>query len=232
MTIAARFATFEVVELRDEIPAQPAGDEFVVVPRALLAAALIDRPLASTSLFVRAPASAADPLRDAATAAGVNARVESQSSRLATLRGRPLVEAVGIGFALALAVAVAYAALAVITSLLMSGVARARETAHLRTLGIDPWQIVGLTIVEHGPPVAVAVVAGLVLGIVVAWVALPGLGLSAFTGAEIEPMLFVDVTQLAALTAALIVIVLIGMGLAAWAQRRPDPALAVRSGYE
>src|SRR3990170_3060534 len=158
MTIAARFATFEVVELRDEIPAQPAGDEFVVVPRALLAAALIDRPLASTSLFVRAPASAADPLRDAATAAGVNARVESQSSRLATLRGRPLVEAVGIGFGLALAAAVASAG-----------------------------------------------------------VALRVLGLGAFLGAEMEPALFVDATQLAVLTAAVIVIVLIGMGLAAWA---------------
>lgn len=232
MTIAGRFATFEVTELRDGVPAQRASSEFVVVPLELLRAGLIDRPLATTSLFVRAPADAGNALRDAVAEVGASARVESQSERLSTLRQRPLVEAVGIGFSLALAIAVAYAALAVIISLLMSGAARARETAHLRTLGIGRWQITGLTIVEHGPPVLVALVGGLLLGVAVAWVVMPGLGLSAFTGAEVDPVLSVDVTQLALLTAALVVIVVIGVALAAWAQRRADPARAVREGLE
>ena len=129
-------------------------------------------------------------------------------------------------------IAVAYAALAVILSLLWSGAARARETAHLRTLGIARRQITALTIIEHGPLVLIAVIAGLLLGVAVAWVVLPGLGLSSFTGADVDPALTVDIGQLAVLTGALVVIVAIGVALAAWVQRRTDPAAAVREGLE
>jgi putative ABC transport system permease protein len=232
LTISGRFATFEVVELRDAILGQPAGREFMVVPRDLLRASMSDRRFADTSLFVRAPEGTAELLRGAVAEVTSLANVESQAERLAVLRERPLVEAVGIGFALALAAAVAYAALAVIVALLMSGSARARETAHLRTMGIGRGQVSALTILEHGPPVLVAVVAGLALGIAVAWVVLPGLGLSAFTGSAADPRLTMDIGQLAVLTGALIVIVGIGVAAAAWMQQRADPALAVRAGLE
>ena len=232
LTIAGRFATFEVVGLRDAIVGQPAGREFMVVPRDLLRAAMTDRRFADTSLFVRAPDGVAGDLRAAVSEVTSMATVESQAERLRTLRERPLVEAVGIGFALALAAAVAYAALAVIVALTMSGSARARETAHLRTMGIGRGQVSALTILEHGPPVLVAVLAGLALGVAVAWVVLPGLGLSAFTGASAEPRLTLDISQLAILTAALIVIVAIGVAAAAWMQQRADPALSVRAGLE
>jgi putative ABC transport system permease protein len=160
------------------------------------------------------------------------ATVESQGERLAALRERPLVEAIGVGFAVALGAAIAYAALAVITSLALSGSSRARETAHLRTLGLARGQVTWLTVIEHAPPVLVAIVAGLVLGIAVAWVVLPGLGLGAFTGSPSDPSLSLDLGQLAALTAALLLIVAIGVAMAAWAQRRADPAQAVRTGIE
>jgi putative ABC transport system permease protein len=232
LTISGRFATFEVVELRDAILGQAAGRAFMVVPLDLLRAAMTDRRFADTSLFVRAPDSAVDALRTAVSDLTSVASVESQAEQLASLRERPLVEAVGIGFALALAAAVAYAALAVIVALLMSGSARARETAHLRTMGIGRGQVSALTVLEHGPSVLVAVVAGLALGIAVAWVVLPGLGLSAFTGSAADPRLTVDIGQLAVLTAALIVIVAIGVAAAAWMQQRADPALSVRAGFE
>ena len=232
LTISGRFATFEVVELRDAMLAQPASRAFMVVPRDQLRAAMTDRRFPDTSLFVRASESTADALR--ATVSGLTSAVtvESQAERLATLRERPLVEAVGIGFALALAAAVAYAALAVIVALLMSGSARAPETAHLRTMGIGRGQVAALTILEHGPPVLVAVVAGLALGVAVAWVVLPGLGLSAFTGSTTDPGLTMDVGQLVVLTGALMVIVGVGVAAAAWMQQRADPALSVRGGIE
>jgi putative ABC transport system permease protein len=232
LTISGRFATFEVVELRDAMLAQPAGRAFMVVPRDQLRAAMTDRRFPDTSLFVRATESAGDELR--ATVSGLTsaATVESQAERLATLRERPLVEAVGAGFALALAAAVAYAALAVIVALLMSGSARARETAHLRTMGIGRGQVFALTILEHGPPVLVAVVAGLALGVAVAWVVLPGLGLSAFTGSAADPGLTTDIGQLVVLTGALMVIVGVGIAAAAWMQQRADPVLSVRAGIE
>ncbi len=232
MTLQARFATFVVADVRDSMPTLDAGRSFIVVPRHLLAAGLIDRPLGSTTLFIRAPHSSARGLQSIAAAAGSSIRVESQAGFVDTLRDRPLVEGVAGGFAIALAAALAYAALAVTIAMLMSGTARARETAHLRTLGLNRAQVVALTVLEHGPPVLVAIVAGLALGVGVGWVVLPGLGLAAFTGSASDPRLTVDLGQLAVITVALVVIVAGGMVLAAWAQRRSDPARAVRSGYE
>lgn len=232
LTFAARFATFEVVQLRDELAGQPAGPSFVIVPRDLVLAAIGNRQLPTTTVYVDAPPSSADALRERVTASGSGAALDSQAERVTSLRERPLVEAVSNGFLLAMGIAVAYAALAVVLSLLLSGVARARETAHLRTLGIARRQITALTIIEHGPLVLIAVIAGLLLGVAVAWVVLPGLGLSSFTGADVDPALTVDIGQLAILTGVLVVIVAIGVALAAWVQRRTDPAAAVREGLE
>jgi len=230
MTIAARFATFEVVRIVESMPGQGSGN-FMVVPRGLLGPALNDRPFDPTSLFVRAPATARQGIVDAVGAEG-GIDVVSQSATLDELRERPLVAAVQAGFAAALLIALAYAALAVVIALLLSGSARARETAHLRTMGIGRRQVTLLAIFEHAPLVLVAVIAGLILGVAVAWVVLPGLGLAAFTGSAGDPELAVDAGRLALLTAVLLVIVAVGVGLAAWAQRRADPARAIRSGME
>jgi putative ABC transport system permease protein len=230
LTIAARFATFKVVRVVDSMPGQGSGT-FMIVPRGLLDPALGDRPLEPTSIFVRAPASAHQALVDAA-GTNTGTEVRSQATTLDELRERPLVDAVRSGFAGALVIALGYAALAVVIALLLSGSARAHETAHLRTLGIGRRQVTLLAIFEHAPLVLVAVVAGLVLGVAVAWVVLPGLGLSAFTGSTGDPALTVDAGRLAGLTLALLAIVAIGVGLAAWAQRRADPARAIRSGME
>ncbi len=232
LTIASRFATFRVAELVDDLPSLSSEQAFIVVPRHLLAAALIDRRLPTNSIFVRAPADAADELRAAVADARSSADVESQAERLATLRERPLVQAIEVGFSAALTLALAYAALAVIISLGLSGSARARESAHLRTMGVGPGQITLMTIIEHLPLVLVAVIAGLGLGVAVAWVVMPGLGLGAFTGSAADPVLRVDVGQLMVLTAALLVIVALGVTLAAWVQRRADPARAVREGLD
>ncbi|MDQ2688887.1 MAG: ABC transporter permease, partial [Chloroflexota bacterium] len=231
MTIEARFATFEVVAIRDEMPTLRDDQAWVLVPRELLRAGLVDRRLLTNTIFVRAPADAADDIRAAVADARSSARVESQAARLATLRDRPLVGAIEVGFTLALVMALAYAALAVVVALGMAGAARARETAHLRTLGIGRAQITAMTIIEHAPVVLVAMVAGLLLGIAVAWVVLPGLGLGAFTGGA-DPALTVDIDRLLVIGLALVVIVALGVALAAWAQRRADPARAVREGIE
>jgi predicted lysophospholipase L1 biosynthesis ABC-type transport system permease subunit len=228
----ARFATFRVVELRDTFPTQDAGSAFIVVPRDRLRAALVDRPLPSTSLFVRAPDAAADELRAAIGDTRGAVRLESRVEQLAALRARPLVEAVAVGFVISLAIAVAFAAIAVVVAMLLSGTARARETAHLRTMGLGRGDILGVTVMEHAPPVLVAMAAGLALGIGVAWVVLPGLGLAAFTGSAADPALAVEIEQLVLLGVVLVAIVAIGVLLAAWSQRRADPARAVREGLE
>jgi putative ABC transport system permease protein len=232
LTIVARFAVFVVSEIRGDLPTISPDTAFVMAPREILSAGLIDRPLNPTSLFVRAPASAAPALEAAVAGAGPGARVDSQSARLDALRQRPLVGAVTAGFGLALATAVGYAALAVVLALLMAGAARASETAFLRTLGVRRGQVVWLAILEHGPPVVVAAVGGLALGIVIGWVLLPGLELAAFVGSSADPPLTVDLGQIGLLTGGVAIIVVVGIVLAAAAQRRIDPALAVRRGLE
>ncbi len=232
LTIEARFATFEVVGLTDQVASLTAEQAFIIVPRAHLAAALPDRQLTTTSLFVRAPADSVDDIRSAVSEVGSTASVQSQAEQLAELRDRPLVNAIGTGFALSLGVAVAYAALAVITSLGLAGAARAGETAHLRTMGLGRRQVTLLAIIEHAPPVLVAIVAGLLLGVAVGWVVLPGLGLGVFTGSAGDPVLTIDFDQLLLLTAILLAIVAVGVALAAWMQRRADPARAIREGIE
>jgi hypothetical protein len=99
-------------------------------------------------------------------------------------------------------------------------------------LGLDRPQVVLLAILEHAPPVLVASVGGLVLGVAVGWVVLPGLGLGAFTGAAADPALTVDPTGLIWLAVGLAVIVAVGIGLSAWSQRRTEPARAVREGVQ
>ena len=228
MTVQGRFATFEAAEIRTEFPALPSDRAFVAVPRAWLEAAMPDRRFPTTALFVRAPADAAPALGTVAEEAGV--RIESQDARLARFRDRPLVGAVGAGFGLALLVAIGFAALASIVAMLLSGSARARETAQLRTLGLGRAQVLWLTLLEHGPMVVVALLAGSALGLAVAWVVLPGLGLGGIVGAAGDPPLTVDLARLVVLALAVTIIVAVGIGLAAWAQRSADPARTVREG--
>ena len=232
LTVRSRFATFEVVQVRSQLPTVAPGREFIAVPRQILSAALLDRPLPTTSLFVRAPDAAADELRAATVAAGSGITVQSRAEEVASLQEAPLARAVQSGFAIALGAAVVYAALAVVISLLLAGSARARETAHLRTLGMAAGQVLALSVLEHVPPVLVAVAAGLALGIGVTAIVLPGLGLATFVGGVAVPSLTVHAGQLGVLLAALAVVVALGVAGAAWAQRRADPARAVREGIE
>ena len=86
----------------------------------------------------------------------------------------------GRGFLVALAVAAAYAALAVVAVIALDAQRRARESAFLRTLGLTDRQLVGLTVVEHAPPVSLALLIGIGLGLGVAWLLAPGLELAVF----------------------------------------------------
>lgn len=232
LMISGRAATFRVEEIRDHAPSLVPGTPFVVVSRDQLRASLADRPLATTTVFVRAPYRSAEGLRSAVAVEAPGAVIASQVERAEALRSGPLIQAVGAGFGLAVAVALAYAAMAMTIALLLAASAQARETAHLRTMGMTRGQILGLALVEHGPDVAAGLVAGVALGIAVAWLVQPALGLAAFIGSEIEVALHVNPVHLGLLLVALVLIVGVGIGVSAWLQRRADPARSVREGLD
>ena len=79
-------------------------------------------------------------------------------------------------------VSACYTAIAVIGALTLSAARRRREEALLRTLGLSGGQSLWLTVVEHAPSVLLAVLPGLALGIGIACLLAPGMGLSAFAG--------------------------------------------------
>ncbi len=161
------------------------------------------------------------------------ASLETRTSRhesFAALHDAPLVLAVGSGFLVALAVAAAYAALAVVAIVALDAQRRARELGFLRTLGLTDRQLVGLTVVEHAPPVVLALGIGVALGLGVAWLLEPGLELAIFIDPAAPVVLSVDWPSIGAVVVAVVVVVAAAVGASSWAAHRLNPAEALRMG--
>jgi putative ABC transport system permease protein len=227
--------TFRIVEVRDSYPTMAANQTFVIASRTQLRALRSDAALrATTALYLRAPETpeAAAAIREALRRSVPGARLESRAERTAAIRSAPIVESLVAGVAAAAAVAIAYAALAVTAALALAGAARAVEVAHLRTLGLTRREALGLVVVEHGPTIVVAFVAGAALGIALFGLLRDSLGLSDLVGAEVDVAVGIDPGQLAAVLAAVVIIVALGIVLGAALQRAATPAAAVRRGFE
>jgi hypothetical protein len=190
------------------------------------------RTLSPSVIFVRAPGVAAADLQQTVNAILPGAQVSGRSEALQGLRVDPLVRGVGVGLILALIVTVAYAALATTAALVLMAAARARETAHLRTLGMTAGGLLSLALIEHGPTVLAATVIGVVLGIGTAWLVAPGLELAALIGSPVGVALSVDWSVVGLLLLALLVVLAIGIAVSSWIGRRVSLAGATRQGIE
>ncbi len=233
MEIADRPLVFTVVDVVDTFPGVPSTSSFVVVPfRALEAAAGPTGSVEANVLLVRGAADAATPLRamvDAETASGV---VVSRDERLSAMRDAPLVAAVASGFGIALLVAGGYAALAVAAALTLTAQRRSRELSYLRTLGMTERQVAGLTVVEYGLPTLVAIVAGVALGIGVAFLLEPGLELATFIGSEATVLLQIDWLAIVAVAILIVLVVIAVVAAGTWIARHFELGRALRMGNE
>jgi ABC-type antimicrobial peptide transport system permease subunit len=127
-------------------------------------------------------------------------------------------------------VSAAYTAIAVVAALTLSADRRRRELALLRTLGMSGRQSLGLTVVEHGPSILLAVLPGLALGIGIAYLLGPGMGLAAFAGDQPTLELHVDWQAVGLVSAGLVAVVALAVGLGTVAARRARAADALRFG--
>ena len=143
-----------------------------------------------------------------------------------------MTAAIVAGIAIAALIAAAYAALAVTAALALAGASRATEVAHLRMIGLSRGDALGLAIVEHGPTVILAFFAGVALGLGLFVLLEPGLGLDAIVGSTIAVPVSADPQQLGIIAAGVIAIAVVGIGLAAWMQRRGVAVAALRRGFE
>jgi putative ABC transport system permease protein len=219
---------FRVAEVRDSWPGMTSNQTFVVASRDQLRALRGGSGLRTTTAeYLRAPASAGPDIRTALQEVAPDAVLASRADRIASIEDSPMTQGLVAGVG-----AATIAALAVAAALALAGASRAVEVAHLRTLGLTRREALGLVIVEHGPTIAVAFVAGVLLGLGLFAVLRDGLGLASLVGAPIAVDVGVDPIQLGAVLLAIVTIVALGIGLGAALQRNAAPVAAVRRGFE
>ena len=219
----------QVVEVRDSHPGVATNVPFMVVPLGAVEAAA-GRPVAPNTVFVRGAPDLQGALAAATVSAGDGATVLSRQVSFDDLHDAPLVAAVANGFRVALVVAAAYSALSVIAALALSAARRSQDLAFLRTLGVTARQAVGITVIEHGIPVVVALIPGIATGIIVAGLLESSLGLDAFVGGPAPYRVHVDWAAIALVGAGLLVVVAVAIGTSTWLARRARAIEALRVG--
>jgi putative ABC transport system permease protein len=227
-TVLGESLVFQVAEQRASFPGIPQRAAFTVVPFDWLRAAY-ERPPIATIYWLRAATDLGDSLATAIDAAGGPARIISRHDAYAALHDAPLEAVVATAYALALLVAAIYMALAIVGAMVLSAAGRTRDLAYLRTLGVTARQALGLTVMEHGPPVVLALIPGVLLGIAIAVLVEPGLRLSTFVGSGGVP-LSIDWGALALLALGLASVVAVAVGTGTWLARRARPTDALRMG--
>jgi putative ABC transport system permease protein len=232
LLVAGRPVTLHVIEVRDQFPGVDPNLPWLVVPLDAMRAEIQSRSFSPSVVFVRAPALAAADLQASVEVILPGTRVTGRTEVLEELRADPLVRGVGTGFVLALLVAIAYAALATTAALVLVAAVRARETAHLRTLGVTPRGLLALALIEHGPAILAATLIGVALGVGVAWLVAPGLDLAGLIGSPVGVALAVDWSVVGLLLLGLVLVLVASIALSSWIGRRTSLAGATRQGIE
>jgi putative ABC transport system permease protein len=227
MSVSGKMMTFQLVQRRASFPGIGEPASFAVVPLNWVHAAFGDRPLHPSVMWLRASREAAGPLAARIAEQAASVRIVSRYDAYARLHDAPLRAAIANGYGLALLVAAMYLALAIIGAVVLSAARRTQDLAYLRTMGVTAAQALALTIVEHAPPILLALLPGVALGIGVAFLLEPGLRLTALVGTSGVP-LFVDWSTLALMVAVLIVVVAAAVAAGTWVSRRARLVDALR----
>jgi putative ABC transport system permease protein len=231
MSVSGKTMTFQIVQRRASFPGLGEPASFAVVPFNWVHAAFADQPLHPSVMWLRAPKEAAEPLAARIAEQAASVRIVSRYDVYARLHDAPLRAAIATGYELALLVAATYMALAIIGAVVLSAARRTQDLAYLRTMGVSAPQALALTVVEHAPPVLLALLPGVALGIGVAFLLEPGLRLTALVGTSGVP-LFVDWSTLALLVAVLMVVVAAAVAAGSWLSRRARLVDALRIGED
>ena len=231
MTVNGYPMTFRLVEQRSTFAGVRDATPFAIVPLDWVQAAIGAQALAPTVLWVRAPADAAAGVAADFPAARGVVHIVSRHDAYALLHDAPLGAAIGTGYGVALVLAAIYMALTIIGALILSAARRTRDLAYLRTLGVTARQALALTVLEQATPVLLAIAPGIALGIGLAILCEPGLGLATFVGTSGVP-LFVDWGAIGLIVAALGGVVAAAVIVGTWLSRRARLADALRVGED
>jgi putative ABC transport system permease protein len=231
LAVGGKPVKLEAVEVRSTFPGLASGASFVIVPFDALADAL-GRVLPATALLIRAPDADGPALRAFLAHRAPGVRLDSRPDLFARMHDAPLIAAVSSGFALAVGLAIGYAALALTVALALTALARRRQLAQLRTMGLGRRQALGLTLAEHLPELLVAFLVGTGLGVAAAWLVLPGLSLTTFVGSDRPVPLRVDWVRIGLYAAVPLVVAAAGIVIGAWIGWRGNLATVTRVDIE
>ncbi|HEY3162925.1 MAG TPA: ABC transporter permease [Candidatus Limnocylindrales bacterium] len=220
------------IATRATFPTLPFDGTFAIASRQQLNVLNPKAPLAPSVVFLDASDDDLGAIQAAVDAVTLSATVQSRTAVARAFSDSPVTKAIIVGIAIASLVAAAYAALAVTAALALAGAARSSEVAHLRMIGLSRGDALGLALIEHGPTVFLAFIVGVALGLGLFVLLEPSLGIDAIVGSTVEVPLSLDPQQLAIIGGGVFAIAALGIGLAAWMQRRGGAVAALARGLE
>lgn len=201
MTIAGVSFGTRVVAAVAATAALPGRTDFVIVPRWALQRAGAAVPEPNILLLDGSVDGAALAKTLASTAAG--ATVESRAAALDALTSAPFQSGTFRLLDLAMAAAAALGAGALLAGLALGAAAREQAAARLATMGLSRAQTDRLTLIEHLPSIAGALLGGAACTVAIGSLIGPGIDLSVFTGTTQAVPLRVDPGTLTAAGAAI-----------------------------
>jgi putative ABC transport system permease protein len=219
---------FRVVDRRIQFAGIDPRLPFAVVPFDQVKAA-VDHFVTPTLFWLRGAPGLGGALEAAVEANHGNAHIITREDAYALLHDAPLVRAIAIGYQLSVVLAGAYMAFTIVGAMVLSAARRTRDHAFLRTLGVSSAQRLALTLTEHAPPVLLGLLPGVALGVAVAILVQPGLGLATFVGNDQVP-LFIDWAGLSVMIGALVGAVVVAVTAGSWLASRARVADALRIG--
>jgi len=171
----------------------------------------------------------ASAVHRAIAASAPDASVTSRADVVRQLRASPFVSGAMDGFRLAIALAALYAVFTVVLLALIASRSRARDLALVRTMGGSPRDVLELTAVELTPPLVLALVLGVGLGVALLYLVAPAVDFAFFTG-DAARLLSVPWTPALALAAGAAAIVAAAVAMTSAPARRADLGRVLRFG--
>jgi putative ABC transport system permease protein len=181
------------------------------------------------ALLIRQDGDGVD-LQDLQLVVGDDATILTQAASASAVREGPLAGGMTWSFVVAAVLAAALAGLAVVLALVIGAPTRTRVVAQLRTLGLTARQGRALTAWEILPATVMAVVAGLVLGLLMPRLIVQAVDLRQLTAGTSAPPLVTEAGLIAAIVAGFVVLVVVAVLLAARSGRRLRLATVLRIG--
>jgi len=206
------------------------SERWVIVDRANIDRIDVTSPLV-TRLFA-AVSQGHDPRsvsKELAARLGAAATVTTAGQLIAQTASDPASSALRVALMVAAAIVAVLLAVAVLQTLLLGSVARARLLALLRAVGYPRRGELPLVAWEVGPALVVALPVGVASGLAMSWLVIGALDLRGFTGGETAPALSLPPVWLAAAVLGFAAVTAVAVLLATAAAMRLRSADAIRA---